>query len=146
MGRKRSFAIVRSNNTVRFAFPYGRDQHGTLMIRRTPQWGTDVILEIERGQFLCGLDQCNVNVLFDSGHIQHFTASEPTDHSTTVLFIRGQDRFISQLRKAKTVRIEATFYQEGNQAFIFNVEALKWKDAEKKRPTAEESTPDEVSK
>ena len=34
-------------------------------------------------------------------------------------------RFIPELHKAKRVRIEANFYQEGWQALDFNVEGLK---------------------
>jgi hypothetical protein len=126
MGRKRSFAHVMSNNSLSFDFPYEGSQHGTLVIRKSPQWGTNVMVCIERGQFLCGIDQCIVNVRFDGGPIQRFSASEPSDHSTTTLFLRNEGRFVSQLRRAKVVRIEATFYQEGSQALEFNVEGFDW--------------------
>jgi len=127
MGRKRSFAEVVSTNTLDFGFPYQGSQHGTLTIRKSARSGTEVMISIERGQFLCGVDECAVNVRFDDGPIQEFSAGEPSDHSTTVLFIEGQTRFTAHLRRAKTLRVEATFYQEGSQTLEFNVEGFSWR-------------------
>jgi hypothetical protein len=126
MGRKRSFASVTSTNTLSFDFPYQGIQHGTLVIRKAAESGTNVIVRIERGQFLCPLDDCTVNVRFDAGRIQQFSASGPTDHSTTTLFLENEARFVSQLRRAKVFRVEATFYQHGSQTLEFNVEGFKW--------------------
>lgn len=126
MGRKRSFAHVSSTNMLNFDFPYQGSQNGTLTIRKTARWGTEAIVRIERGQFLCGLDSCAVNVRFNDGPIHQYSASEPSDHSTTTLFLSNGSGFVAQLRKAKTVRIEATFYQEGSHTLEFNVEGIKW--------------------
>jgi len=126
MGRKRSFARVSSTNTLDFGFPYQGSQLGTLTIRKAIDSGTNVILRIEHGQFLCGIEGCGVNVRFDSRPIQRFSASGPNDHSTTTVFIENEARFISQLRKANTVRIESTFYQEGSQTLEFDVQGFRW--------------------
>jgi hypothetical protein len=125
MGRKRLFASVTSTNALNFAFPYHGNQKGVLTIRKSES-GTNVLLRIERGQFLCGLEECTVNVRFDSGPIQRLSASGPDDHGTTTLFLNNEGRFVSQLRNAKAVRIEAKFYQEGSEAFEFDVEGFKW--------------------
>jgi len=84
------------------------------------------MIEIERGQYVCGVELCIVHVRFDSGPIQTFSASEPDDHRTTMLFLNNAARFVSQLPKAKVVQVETTFYQEGTQAVEFNVEGLNW--------------------
>jgi hypothetical protein len=126
MGRKRSFARVDSSNTLDFGFPYQGSQLGTLTIRKTITSGTNVILRIERGQFLCGIEGCTINVRFDSGPIQRFSASGPNDHGTTTLFLENETRFISQLRKANAVRIESTFYHEGLQTLEFDVQGFRW--------------------
>jgi hypothetical protein len=123
MGRARSFASVKSSNMLEFDFPYAEPQRGFLTIRKVR--ATDVMIGIQRGQFLCGIETCTVNVRFDEGEIRHFAAAEPTDHSTTVLFIEDPSLFLSQLRKAKTVSIEATFFQQGSQALQFDVEGFK---------------------
>jgi hypothetical protein len=124
MGRKRSLAQVKSENTLHLGFPYQGNQHGTLVLRNSARWGTDVMVNIERGQFLCRFDGCTVNVRFDDGPIQKYSASEPDDHSTTTMFLNNATRFISTLRKSKTVRVEATYYQEGSQTLEFNIEGL----------------------
>ena len=101
-------------------------QRAWLQLRSHPRYGKHVILSIERGQFLCGIDPCNVTVRFDQGTPQTYTALEPADHSTTVLFIRNYDRFLANLRKSRQVYLEAQFYQEGPRVFEFDVAGLKW--------------------
>lgn len=127
MGRgKARSAIVNSLNEVDFGFPYKGSQRATLQLRNHPRFGRDVIVSIERGQFLCRLDGCNVHVRFGSGKPMAFSASEPDDHSTTMLFISNYDKFVTSTKKVDKVFIEATFYQEGNRVFEFDVSSLKW--------------------
>ena len=127
MGRgKIKTANINSVNKVNFGFPYQGAQRGWLLLRQHPKHGKDVIFGIDRGQFLCRIDACSVNVRFDNGKAQSYSAGEPADHSTTVLFIRNYDRFLANARKAKTVYIEAQFFQEGTRVFEFAIEGLKW--------------------
>src|SRR5688572_17001139 len=65
-------ANVQSSNSVEFAFPYTGRQYGRLQLRVHPKYGKDVILSVERGQFLCMLG-CNVSVRFDEGKAQTFS-------------------------------------------------------------------------
>lgn len=121
-------AEVDSTNTLSFGFPYSGAQRATLELRKHPRWGSDVILQIERGQFLCSsYDGCSVSVRFGDGKPQRFSASEPSDNSTTYLFISDYSKFMSQLRKVDEVVIEASFYQAGNQALKFSTADLDWK-------------------
>jgi hypothetical protein len=113
-----------SSNTLNSAFPYQGEQHGVLAVRRR-SGALNVILSIKQGQFVCGFNNCDINVRFDSGPVKRFSASEPSDHSTTALFISGESAFVAALRKAKVVRIEALFYQEGLKVLEFNVEGFK---------------------
>lgn len=119
-------AQVNSLNEVNFDFPYRGAQRGTLTLRSHPKYGKDVILSIEKGQFLCGIDDCTVAVRFDDGKTQNYPAVGPADHSTTSLFIRGHDRFVAGAKKAKRVAIEANFYQSGTRVFEFDVTGLQW--------------------
>lgn len=121
-------AEVDSTNTLSFGFPYAGAQRATLELRKHPRWGSDVILQVERGQFLCNsYDGCSVSVRFGGGKPQRFFASEPSDNSTTYLFISDYSKFMSQLRKVDEVVIEASFYQSGNQALKFSTADLNWK-------------------
>ena len=127
MGRgKERRAAVNSLNEINFGFPYDGEQRGTLTIRVHPKFGKDVILAIDKGQFLCGFDRCSVAVRFDDGKAQPFSAVGPEDQSTNTLFLRGYDRFVASTKKAKRVYIEAQFYQQGSRMFEFDVSDFKW--------------------
>lgn len=120
-------ANISSLNEIEFDFPYREPQRATLQLRKHPKYGNDVILSIERGQFLCSsYDGCSLNVRFGQGKPQVFSAVEPEDNSTTTLFLSNYDRFVKNLRKANKIYIEAQFYQEGNRVFEFETAGLKW--------------------
>lgn len=115
-------ASVSSSNTVSFSFPYSGEQHATLTLRTHPRHGKDLILRIEKGQFLCpSYEGCNVLVRFDDHEPATFSAVGPADNSTEVIFIRNYSRFVEKMVKAKRVRISANVYQEGAPVFEFDV-------------------------
>ena len=115
-------ASIESENTVDFDFPYSGPQHGTLTLRDHPSYGRDVILSIEKGQFLCpSYTDCQIRVRFDEANPERWSAIGPSDNSTTHLFLRSSSRFLQRLRKAKVVRIQASVYQEGEPMFEFQV-------------------------
>lgn len=116
------FAQVLSSNTVSFDSPYGGPQHGTLMLRTHPRYGKDVILAIERGQFLCrSYEDCSILVRFDDQKASTYSAAGAADNSTESIFLRSYPRFAASMLKAKRVRISAEIYQEGSPVFEFDV-------------------------
>lgn len=115
-------ATIASENTVSFDFPYQGAQHGTLIIRDHPSYGKDVILKIERGQFLCPSYQaCDIRIRFDEGSPSTWKAVGPSDNSTTTIFLRNQASFRQRMRSSKVVKIQAPIYNEGNPVFEFHV-------------------------
>jgi len=121
-GRTSRMAMIESENTVSFGFPYEGAQHGHLVIRNHPSFGRDVILQIEQGQVLCpSYEDCTIRVRFDDGAPERWTAAGAADHSTTSVFIRASTRFVQRMRAAKVVRIAVPVYQEGQPAFEFRV-------------------------
>jgi hypothetical protein len=130
MGRgKIRQASSTSINTVSFDFPYEGEQRGRLILRTHPEYGKDVILSVERGQFLTGIDGCRVLVRFDESKPIAFWARGAADNSTTTIFLDGFSKFFSSVSHSKKVVIEAPFYQQGNQVFEFNVEGLNWESS-----------------
>ena len=121
-------AITYSLNTVSFSPPYEGDQHGLLALRSLPGQGKDVMLGIEKGQFLTGIDGCRVTVRFDDDKPIAFWGTGTENLNTTKIFISQYSKFVKRLKRSKIVMIEAPFYQEGNQVFKFNVDSLKWDD------------------
>jgi hypothetical protein len=126
------FASVLSTNTVNFGFPYSGAQHGTLTLRTHPRYGKDVILSIERGQFLCpSYDGCTVLVRFGDSNAVRYSASSAADNSTETIFIRDYPSFVSHLARLTRVRISANVYQEGAPVFEFDVSGF---DVSKYKP------------
>lgn len=123
MGKGTTYsAQVISSNTVSFKSPYDGPQHGAMMLRTHPRFGKDVILVIERGQFLCrSYEDCNVLVRFDDKNAVTYSAVGPSDGSSNHIFLRNYSRFVGSMLKAKRVRIAAEIYQEGSPVFEFDV-------------------------
>ena len=116
-----------SSNTVRFfGFPYEGEIHAWLTLQNSPEPGQDIMLRVERGQFVSSYTKDFVTVRFDDGELQKFAIGEPADSTSDLRFIHDNGKFINQLRKAKSLKIEADFYQEGPRVFEFDVRGLDW--------------------
>jgi hypothetical protein len=125
-GRVRTANLV-SSNSLSLPFPYEGVQHARLILRRHPRWGKNVILTIEKGQILChdsSFEPCYVQVRFDDGKAIPFHASNSADHDSSVIFINGFDRFVTQLKKAKRLSIEIVLFQAGTHTLEFKVGGL----------------------
>ncbi len=120
------YATLDSDNTVDFDFPYNGGSSASIILRNGPKYGRDTMLEISKGQFVCGIQYCAISVKFDNHPVQSFSMSEPSDGSATTLFFNDQGQFLRSLRKAKKVMIEARFFQEGNRQFTFSPTGLEW--------------------
>ncbi|MBN1928796.1 MAG: hypothetical protein JW764_04590 [Chlorobiaceae bacterium] len=114
-------ASIQSVNTVNFGFPYEGEQRALLQLRQHPRYGKDVMLVLERGHFHIKYGGTPVLVRFDDGEAMSFTAFEPDDNDTEIIFIQGYKRFVDKLKGATVVKIEAPFYQEGTRVFEFAV-------------------------
>lgn len=120
------FAQPTSENALDFDFPYAGGQ-SNLILRKRAHKSAEVILKIE-GQFVCnGFNGGAIAAKFDDGPIHHYGCGNPSDGKTGVLFIRGAQSFLSRLKKARTVIIEAEFYQEGPRQMTFDVHGMDWR-------------------
>ncbi len=117
-------ARLSSDNTVSFRFPYSGEQRAELVVRSNSS-GNDVLLLLRKGQFVCGSGECSVNVKFDDNAIQKYKATTADNGATNVLFIKNYKQFVRNLKTAKSLLIEASFYQEGQHVFNFSPEGLK---------------------
>lgn len=118
-------ARINSENSVNFGFPYEGTQKGLLTLRKNAKHGYDAYFSVEKGQILCrSYDGCTIRVRFDENEAQNYSATEPSDSSTTTIFINNFDRFYSKLKNAKVVRIQVPFYQEGERVFEFQVDGF----------------------
>jgi hypothetical protein len=81
------------------------------------------MLSVSKGQFQSSAGE--IAVKFDDGPVQNYTINEPADHSSDLLFIEPASKFLSKLKKAERVTIEAPFYSEGKRLIVFDVEGLR---------------------
>ncbi|HGM7334933.1 TPA: hypothetical protein ACKQCJ_001251 [Stenotrophomonas maltophilia] len=115
-------AEVRSNNTHNFDFPYAGAQHATLTLRRHPQHGNDIFLQIEKGQLQCSsYSGCNVLVRFGDAQPKTYRALGPADNSSETVFIQGFSDFQKRMQAVDTVRIQANVFKQGAPAWEFDV-------------------------
>ena len=127
-GETSRFASLTSENTVDMDFPYGTVS-GTIMVRKRPKDGLNMMFIVEKGQILCrnyGNDTY-VSVKFDDQPVKRYGCSGTSDGSSETAFIENAAGFLSNLKKAKKTIIEAEFYRQGNQQFTFETAGLIWK-------------------
>ena len=126
-GKEISQANMMSINSFEMEFPYQGGTFGHLSVRKHPRYGKDIMFIINKGQLHCtSYDGCQVSVRFDDNKPFKVHANEPEDNSNTVLFLSGYDKLLKQIRTSKTMIIEATFYQNGERAFEFDVSNLNF--------------------
>lgn len=122
-------AIVVSSNIVEFDFPYNGGSTLGICVRKTKKYGTDVMISISNGQFVSSeYNGTNyVTVRFDNNAPIKFTTVEPSDYSNDLLFLENSKKFIKLAKNAKTIKIEAPFFNDGWRVFRFNAKKpLKW--------------------
>ncbi|ELW82113.1 zinc-ribbon domain protein [Acinetobacter sp. WC-743] len=122
------FAFNESLNSVDFDFPYSGGSKLTLILRKNPK-NRDVMLSISKGQFICGISDCEAQFKFDDNPIKSITMSESDTHKSDTLFVtfdKTEDEIINKLKSSKKLVVEVKFYQEGAKQFTFDVSNLNW--------------------
>lgn len=126
-GTTSRFASVRSENQVDLKFPYGV-VGGTIWVRQQPKDGLDVFFQVDKGQVLCrNYSESTIAVKFDDKPVQNFRCTGSSDGSSDTAFIVDGRRALAELRKAKRTIVEAEFFQQGRQQFVFETAGLNWK-------------------
>lgn len=126
-GTESKTATVASENTVKLDFPYG-EQQGELTLRTDPKSGLNVMVSVEKGQILCNsFSENHISAKFDGGPVQNFRCTDASDGSSNVAFIVDEKTFLKKVRGAKRTIVEAEFFQQGRQQFVFETTGLDWK-------------------
>jgi len=118
------YAAIDAIDKLDFPFPYDGGQTATLTIRNAGS-GNEAVLSISKGQFTNVTDG-GVQIKFDSAPPVKFTASEPSDGSSDVIFINGTNKLIKKIKASSKIIIQAEFYEAGTKTMEFNVSNLKW--------------------
>ena len=128
-GKSSKSASITSDNSLSLSFPYSGKNHAFLTVRQHPQYGLDVILQIQQGQILCSsYGGCPIQVKFDDAPPIRFNGVPSADHDSTTIFFQGANKFINQAAKAKKILVQANLYQAGAPVLEFSTkESLVWK-------------------
>jgi TonB family protein len=76
--------------------------------------------------FFCGLRECTVDIRFDDGKIETWSASEASSGSSKVLHFASPQKLIDRLKKAHRIVIEVPVFERGPMQFEFSVDGLIW--------------------
>ena len=119
------FAEAQAKELLQFEFPYDGGSTATLMIRNK-EGDNDVMLNVSKGQFITHYDGSTIRARFDNDSPVRYNISEPSDGSSDLVFINAEKDFISKLKKAKKLILEAEFYNAGLRQMEFDVSDFKW--------------------
>ncbi|USQ94026.1 hypothetical protein [Caulobacter sp. RL271] len=123
--RKTRMACVDSTDTVNLDWPY-KATTAELCIRNSPKFGFDVFYRLNGdGQILCdSYDGCSIKIRYGDAPAGRNGALTSEDHSSNIVFLTGARNVAARLAKAKSTRMELTYYQAGSQTVTFPTEGL----------------------
>lgn len=127
-GKPIKTANLTSESSLSLKFPYQGTNYAWLLIRR--DGGNDgAMFIIQKGQTMCKsyADGCIVMVKFDDAQPMSFTGTNPSDGSSTHVFLKPASKFIAAAKKAKKITVAITIYQNGTQVIDFaSSSPLQW--------------------
>lgn len=118
------FASCTSINSVEFDFPYNGGSYLQLLVRKM-KGRNEVILKISKGQFIGSYSE-TCKIKFDDGPVKEYGFNDAADGSSDCIFLESAASIIKQLKQARHVKIQPTFYQSGKEVFDFDVSGLQW--------------------
>lgn len=119
------FAVNESTNEVDFDFPYNGGSKLSVNIRNKGK-KNEIIFSISKGQFNAGIDGQALTIRIDEGSAFKVNCSVSNDGSSDILFVNNPSKLLASIKSAKTMKVQAEFFQEGLKTFDFNVEGLEW--------------------
>lgn len=115
------YAQVQSSEKFPNSIGVGDEQSTVLEVQKQAK-GYDVDIINPNLQFTCStLVTKQLAVKFDDGPIEHYTCTGSVGDKFGLAFLTKGDGFVSKLRAAKRVMIEAEVFQRGNVQMSFNV-------------------------
>jgi hypothetical protein len=116
-GKITHIACLDSEDQLQFGFPYDGGSTGSICLRKGKQ--TDAFFKIDKGQVLCGVDGCEATLRVDGGEPFRVSGSESNDGDSRYMFFNSYQRIFNIAKKAKEIKIEVLYYQEGKQTLTF---------------------------
>jgi len=119
-GTTMKFAQTQSDE--KFQNSLGMNEQNTVLEVQKLAKGYDVSIDNPNLQFTCStLVTKRLAVKFDDGPIEHYNCTGSEGDKFGLAFLTKGDGFVSKLRTAKRVMIEAEVFQRGDVQMSFNV-------------------------
>jgi hypothetical protein len=116
-GKVTKFACLDSEDQLQFGFPYDGGSTGTICLRRRQE--LEAFFKIDKGQILCGVDECEATLRVDGGQPFKMSGSESSDDDSRFMFLDPASRLLALARKAKEIKIETLYFEEGSKTLTF---------------------------
>lgn len=120
---------ITSKNGINQDFPYEGYTQAHITVRKSPKYGTDVYVQIDRGQ-INGNEYRGTNyvtVRFDKTKAKRYYFNEAASGSSDIVFLQGVNDFIRRAKEAKSIKVEVPVFEYGDAFFEFEVdEPLEW--------------------
>lgn len=125
-GAKVRLAMVESSNVEELHAPYAGGTRATLVLRRHPRSGLNVIVSVTQGQIIChSFMRCRVNVRFDDDPPIRLRGVESASGDSTTIFLEPAAKMVARTKKARDVAVELELYRDGNRVFHFPTAGLE---------------------
>jgi hypothetical protein len=105
--------------------PKHTEGSGTLIIREM-RGRSQVFLSLNEGQFISEIPSLGINVSFDNGKIETWSCDTIEGTTNSAIIVLSSLKFISTIKMAKNLRIDANIYNKGLQTLEFDVDGLEW--------------------
>ncbi|MCK5864701.1 hypothetical protein [Marinobacter adhaerens] len=120
-GEEVSVATLKSDNSVRFEFPYNKAGGSSLSLSFRKRNGKlDAYLRIERGQMMCGYSSCNFLLKIGEGSVQEWTGLRSSTGESDIMFVRDASQLSKIVEQGKPIKIGIDFYRSGSKTFQFS--------------------------
>ena len=116
-GKITQWACLDSADELQFGFPYNGGSTGTICVRKGRR--LDAYFKIGKGQVLCGVEGCEARLKVNGGEPFTVSGSESADGDPRFLFFDSYPRILAIAKKAKQIKVEVLYYQEGRQVLTF---------------------------
>lgn len=124
-GTKTRTCMNSAEKKLEFDFPYNGGSVATFFVRKK-DGDTDTFLSVSKGQFMDTSSGGSCRIKFDDKQPKKYSYSGAADYSSDIIFFNNSKALIAELKKAKTMLIEATFYNEGSRTIEFDVSGFEW--------------------
>ncbi len=117
-------AGVRSINSLSLDFPYQGETFGHLVLRTHPESGFNLMIILDRGQILCGIDSCEMRIKFDNEPSYSAELSPSDSYDNHLLFASQPEALEEKILRSKLMKIELKLFQSAAKILEFDVSGL----------------------